>query len=461
MTEATQNAWPPEIEIEEEQPDRVRYRLPARQWGRIGFRAWILLITVAAVLLWTFAEQVPIGRPGQAWHPFGFMFSLFLVLAFSYPIYHLLLYLVCHCEIELRDGQLFATERSALLRRSRRWPLARLKRLQVMGLLGPARDPSALRSQAEAIVAQLQTSRSRRRLGTEEPVNGADDSGADRSAAAKKKSPPANFNALTGVLDDNRRFIIAAGYPREWLLRLADDISARCNVAVESSNVPKLETSPPVLGLQSIVAQAKEDARLATEPDVFEQPAGSDVQVDSFDGGVTLRVPPRGLRKGSAGLFQFSIVWLVMVGGFTTIFVVAGLGQGGLGAMFGALAFMSLFWLAGAGMFLAGWNMGRRDAAVAVVDGKLLVMQTGLRRAKRQEWPVNEIKTVCVGPSGMEMNDVPVPELQIHGQKNKLFGLLAGRDERELAWMATVLRQAIKREPAGDASDSTAMSEPL
>jgi hypothetical protein len=78
-----------------------------------------------------------------------------------------------------------------------------------------------------------------------------------------------------------------------------------------------------------------------------------------------------------------------------------------------------------------------------------------LRRPKRREWPLNEIKTVRVGPSGMEVNDVPVPELQIHGHQDKLFGLLAGRDKQELTWMATVLRQAIKQGPASDSPGAT------
>ena len=136
-----------------------------------------------------------------------------------------------------------------------------------------------------------------------------------------------------------------------------------------------------------------------------------------------------------------------MIAGFTAIIaacVLAQRGFGGGGLLVGAL-FISLFWLVGIGMLLAGWNMGRREAALAVVDGKLLVMQTGLRRSKRREWPIDEIASVRVGPSGMAVNDVPVMELQIHGHKGKLLGLLAGRDKNELAWMASVVRRAMKQ----------------
>jgi hypothetical protein len=44
----------------------------------------------------------------------------------------------------------------------------------------------------------------------------------------------------------------------------------------------------------------------------------------------------------------------------------------------------------------------------------------------------------------MEVNGRPVLELQIHPVGGKKWGLLAGRDEDELRWMATALRRALK-----------------
>jgi hypothetical protein len=443
MADFPDNDWPPEIEIEEEQPDCVRYHLPVRNLGRLRTYAWIVVAVLAAISFLSIAPQLPFIRPGQAWHPLGFIVALVVACLFGVPAYYLLLYLLSNCEIEIRDGELIAIERAGLFWRRRRWPLAQLKRLQVMGLAGSSAGATSQRTEAEAIVAQYQSGRSRRRLGTGEPG-----SESNRLVAVAEASLTRNLNALTGVLDSNKRFILAAGYPREWLTRLGDEISARSNVAVEAPNREKLENAPPILGLQSIVAQAEEDVRLAAEPDFFEQPVGSEVEVDSFDGGVTLRVPPAGV-KGKVGLIRFSILWFVVIGGFTAIFAAANIRQAGFGAaLFGAVAVMSLFWLAGAGMLLVGWNMARRESAVAVVDGKLLVMQTGLRRAKRREWPLSEIQSIRVGPSDMEVNDIPVPELQMHGGKAKLFGMLAGRDARELTWMATVLRQAMRQESA-------------
>ena len=44
----------------------------------------------------------------------------------------------------------------------------------------------------------------------------------------------------------------------------------------------------------------------------------------------------------------------------------------------------------------------------------------------------------------MEVNDRPVIELQIHPRQGKKAGLLGGRDEAELRWLATRLRQALQ-----------------
>ena len=443
MTSDSPSALPVEIEIEEDAPGRVRYRLPKRDLGRARRVAWLVVCVGLALADWMLER--PVLQVGANWPQGGGVVGLLLWLAIAFflvglPVRFALLLLFGHCEIELGDGQLAAIERAGLLRRSKKWPLPRLKRLQVVGLLAPENSVTTLRQAAEALVAEHQAGRPRRGprvpdredpLATEEPP--------------AKKNLLANANALTGVLDDGKRFLLVAGYPRDWLTRLADDLSARCATTSDRAGELQVEAAAPVLGLPSIVAEAKQDLQTFAEPDVFDQPPGSDVQVEWFPDGITLRVPPRGIRKGSAGLFQFGILWCVGIAGFTLLFAAAGIVQGaGVSGFLSLLAVMSIFWLAGAGLLLGAWNMGKREAVVAVVAEKVMVMQTGLRRATRREWPRSEVKTVRVGPSGTEINDVPVPELQIQGATKKLFGMLAGRDPRELTWMATLLRQALK-----------------
>jgi hypothetical protein len=106
------------------------------------------------------------------------------------------------------------------------------------------------------------------------------------------------------------------------------------------------------------------------------------------------------------------------------------------------LLFVALFWLIGIGLLLGGINMGRRQAGLAVAGGTLMILQTGLFGKKHREWPLSDLSSIRVGPSGMEVNDVPVLQLQIHDADGKQVGLLAGRSDEELEWLAHELRTA-------------------
>src|SRR5262249_28678608 len=113
-------------------------------------------------------------------------------------------------------------------------------------------------------------------------------------------------------------------------------------------------------------------------------------------------------------------------------------GQTGI---WGAFALMMLvFWPAGIGLLLGGINMGRRRAVLAVVGDQLMVMQTGIFGAKKRHWSRKRIAPIITGSSGMEVNETPVIELQIVPRDGKKFGMLAGRKERELGWLAEMLR---------------------
>ena len=129
------------------------------------------------------------------------------------------------------------------------------------------------------------------------------------------------------------------------------------------------------------------------------------------------------------------------------------------------VAFSGLFWAVGIAMLLGAINMGRRKAALAVVAGELMAIQTGIFGSKKREWPCEEVKSIESGSSGMEVNKVPILELQITGTDDIKFGLLAGRAEEEIEWLAYTLRSAVfpraeqsdqDRESTGDADESSA-----
>ena len=455
------------IEVTDAFPEGVDYKFPRRNLGRGRLLVWLTTCAVLGVVYWMLAG--PIARLVLNGLTLGNILSVALwsylsFLSLRYPLWFCLGLLFGHREVGLQVDSLCTGERIGLLRRNKRCPLERLRRLQIADLL---------------------------------PVVPHEDSGLGPVGGL--------LHVLTGVLDDGKRIVIAPGYPRSVLDPFVEELSKRISLApresgiaaagsideqalaehnqrrpiapgnpqmLEDGDAEALATQPPSsrakgrveaapsIGIPDLIAEVAEAVRKAAEPDVYDQPPGSDVQVEWFPDGITMRVPPAGIWKGGAGyLLRFGIMWCVATAGFSVLFLVAEIAQGeGVSGVLGLLTFMGFFWLAGAGLLLAGWNMGTREAAVTVVADSLMVIQTGLRRAKRREWPRSEITTVRVGWSDMEANDRVVVELQIHGTKGKLFGMLAGRDERELIWMAMLLREALKSTPPTDAAEEVVAS---
>jgi hypothetical protein len=181
----------------------------------------------------------------------------------------------------------------------------------------------------------------------------------------------------------------------------------------------------------------------------YSKPAGSAITIERFADGVTIQVPPAGLWRGSHGLFAFALIWLaitapicVCVGG--GIIAGADNAQGNEAIIWLLPLMMALFPLVGIGLLLAAINMGRRKAALAVTGGSLMVLQTGLFGSKQREWPPGEVEAIRAGPSGMTVNEKPVLELQIYDGGAEKFGVLAGRTNEELEWMAAELRAVLK-----------------
>lgn len=189
------------------------------------------------------------------------------------------------------------------------------------------------------------------------------------------------------------------------------------------------------------------DAELDTAGQRPPPPAGSTILCERFADGVTIQVPAAGLWKGSKGLFVFALLWnsVVALVSFCLVGGVLGANRNNqMGDGWWVLPLMGLlFWGVGIGILLAAINMGRRRAALAVTGGSLMVLQTGLLGSKRRLWEPGEVEDVRTGPSGMKINDVPVLELQIFDGGGKL-GLLSGRSDEELEWLAGELRSALQ-----------------
>lgn len=174
------------------------------------------------------------------------------------------------------------------------------------------------------------------------------------------------------------------------------------------------------------------------------RPPTTDVVADDQAPGVTLTVPAAGWGKGSKGLFGFGVIWNGFLVVFTALTVPEILAGGVPGLVLGLLG---TFWAVGIGVILGALNMGLRTAVLAVADDRLTIEQRGLIGTKRRVWARHQVETICTGTSGLEVNRVPILELQVIDTSNRKVGLLAGRDQGELEWMASELSRALGQEP--------------
>lgn len=182
-----------------------------------------------------------------------------------------------------------------------------------------------------------------------------------------------------------------------------------------------------------------------SEPDPSVKPPESKIQIERFPDGVTIQVPPAGIA-GTKGMFVFALIWDGAMAVFTAFILFAafnGKNNNPDSATWILPVFLGVFWLAGIGLLLGSLNMARRKAAIAVTSGTLMVIQTGLFGTKQRTWEPGGVRSVRLGSSGMEVNDVPIQELQIEGGPHSKFGMLAGRSNDELAWLAYEIRQAL------------------
>jgi hypothetical protein len=368
----------------------ARFDLPVRPlgWGRLF---GVLLIGFGLLFVWSPA--------GELWHAletwlhgqsagmgvfFG-LFSLPFLVAGSIPLAVGLLILFGRSRAEWRDGQLRAAEMLGPLRWTRRLPRKPIRKLEVSAA----------------------TSKS----GT----------GVPREMA--------QFSGLMAEFADGSRKLVVLGYPKDWLLPLAQELRPFIGSGQSAAAAVSVE----------VVEKSAEAENAANVP---EQPAGSRVQVEDRGMGVRLVVPPAGIWRGSRGMFFFGLFWCGFMAVFTGISVFAG-GKSADGVPGVFWVFIPAFWLIGLGLLASAMNMGRRTASFDATAGRLCVETRGLFGNKRHEWTRADLAAIRADASGMGVNERPVIELQVHPRGGKKVGLLAGRDEEELRWMATRLRQAL------------------
>jgi hypothetical protein len=222
--------------------------------------------------------------------------------------------------------------------------------------------------------------------------------------------------------EDGNRRVIVAGYPREWLTELAADLSTRVGASLSATTAPAVIVQDP----------RENPPELADAP----RPAETTVKINSRPGGILIEIPPAGFRGFSRSLLTFAIVWCAIVA------LMGGMALFGKNRGSGFVGFIP-FGLIGVGLIAFAQNLARRRTTFLVEGGRLKATQSGPFGTREREWQRNEIAAIRADASGMEVNERPVIDLQVHPIIGKKVGYLASRDENELRWIATELRRAL------------------
>lgn len=310
------------------------------------------------------------------------LFPLIFVFAGMLPLGIGLAILFGRSRVEWRDGQLVATEFVGPFRWTRRLPRKPIRRLEV--------------SQATS------------------------------SSGGAPAKPMPRFSGLAVEFEDGSKKIVALGYPVEWMRACADELKGYVSTT----------TAAPVEIIETVGQRSE-------EREVLQQPATSRVLVERSPGYLRCTIPPAGLWRGSKGLFFMGIFWCGFMVVFSALMLKDGLKNSGWGAV-GMFAFILLFWAIGIAILTAAVNLGKRTATFTVSGHHLSITNRSLFGLKQWELSRAEIAALRADASGMEVNDKPVLELQIHPATGKKIGLLAGRDEEEIRWLATELRRALQ-----------------
>lgn len=305
--------------------------------------------------------------------------------------------------IELRDDQLIATHRSGPLRWRRQIPMKDIRKFEIK-TGNPESTPA----------------------GTDPMVG-----------------------ALNVLLDGGTRRNLAWGYHKDTLRALADYLAEQCQTVAGSKLVDNRQATIVIeertLGQDDAldkIRRAKGEAKPYVSDNTVgipTQPADSNVIYEPHEDGLTITVPPVGMRKGSKGMLGFSIFW----NGFMALATAGWLYAGRSDAALIVYIIFPLFWLIGIAMLLAAMNAGRRTAILDVVGDTLLITRKTLFKTTQQEVRRDNIQSIRRDASGTKVNDVPLLNLQVRLVEGKKISMLGQLSNDELSWIAAILREAL------------------
>lgn len=379
----------------------VRFDLPPRQNGILRFVGLVPMgfgcLFGGFAIVWTImASGILEGPINWIRLLFGLWGVPFIIVGVTIIFSGLKILFPGQTTIELRQDELRITETSGLIRRTKRRSTAHL---------------------SEITVEQARISSNSKRGSIEAITAGGN-------------------SAINLHFSDGKPLKFAAGYDSTLLIPLAHTLAEQLNVPTPADTLRVETAAKPAVSVTQVVHEA-----LAESPSPItqtHQPASSRIQLVESPDALVFMLPRLGFLSRAAFLLFFAIFWLgiscTVTGGFAIGLIIKQ-----EWAMIFPVLFGSVFILIGIAILVGYVHLATATAVlVASPTGITFTQQSRIRKS---EWQLNrpDITDFRVGPSGTEINNKPVLELQI-STNDKHKGLLGGRDESELHWLATRLR---------------------
>jgi len=230
----------------------VRFEFPARPigWGRL---VGVFLIGFSGLFVWgptkgiigTIARLDPAKQSGFEY--VALVFSIVFIIGGCIPAGMGLLILFGRCRVEWKAGRLQSSERLGPLYWTRRLPRKPVRKLEVA---------AATSSSGNAAPRQIES-----------------------------------FSGLVAFYEDGSKNMIAFGYPKDWMLALAQELKTY------------LGSDATSVGSVPVVVEKLPGVEPDDDEEDLRQPPGCRVQLEERGAGLRLIVPPAGIWKGSKGMF--------------------------------------------------------------------------------------------------------------------------------------------------------------
>jgi hypothetical protein len=235
---------------------------------------------------------------------------------------------------------------------------------------------------------------------------------------------------------------VCVSYPRDWLLPLAEDLARRCQEFVEH------EVNAPVEPIRF----EDDPAKIQDRP---QQPSKSTALLEPRPNGITITIPRPGMLKGSSRVFvNWCLIWNSMVFLMAPIFLYCAFqgnakweGSNEKVSFLFASCFMTPFILVGLGSLLALFIRGRRSAVISVAENALEILESDFFGTRSHQWRAKDLIAISAIRKKCEDSEGSINwtiSLGIQAKDGSTGRLLTNRDQAELEWIATLLRQTLQ-----------------